>query len=488
MPTRESGKQRASRIPLDYFKTGNALDRWKSRLGWLALIIPLWGAAGLLSGRANVPGLSESAYSRGPVTTVHATWDKQCDACHDSFGALSPDATWTAKWFGTGELTEKHCQKCHFAAPHYRQQLAEEIASCASCHAEHRGPEASLLEIADRHCTRCHANLTSHRMASTGITPLQNVTAFTDNRDQHPEFQLLRNSAPQDPGKLKFNHALHLRPGMARTSDDKSARPFTLGDIRDEADRKRFGGDGTNEGALVQLQCASCHQSEGAYMPKIVYEQHCRACHRLGFDPAVPELEIPHGLQPDQVKNFLWGAYANRATTQQATANDTSGETNQADESLRVFPGRNLRVTHQQLRNATAKNVESAEDFLYRKELATADKLIYSGKRICGECHHYEEPEMDDAQPPTFAAPKRIVAPNVPEIWFTHAKFDHHAHRGVTCIDCHQQAEKSETSGDLMLPGMMTCAKCHSPSQGSGPTLTGGARFHCTECHRYHPH
>ena len=72
----------------------------------------------------------------------------------------------------------------------------------------------------------------------------------------------------------------------------------------------------------------------------------------------------------------------------------------------------------------------------------------------------------------------------VPSVWLPHAKFNHTAHRAVTCVDCHAQATNSTTHTDVMIPGIDNCVKCHAPPT---PFLgTPKARHNCTECHRYH--
>src|SRR5207248_9653356 len=64
---RETGKQRAVRIPLDYFKQADALTRWKLRFTALALVLALgWWAIGFV-----MTDEGRLRYSRGPVAAVH---------------------------------------------------------------------------------------------------------------------------------------------------------------------------------------------------------------------------------------------------------------------------------------------------------------------------------------------------------------------------------------------------------------------------------
>jgi len=72
------------------------------------------------------------------------------------------------------------------------------------------------------------------------------------------------------------------------------------------------------------------------------------------------------------------------------------------------------------------------------------------------------------------------VAPaNTTRQWMPHAKFDHGAHEGFTCVSCHAKVLKSTEASDILLPGIETCKKCHAP----GPEH---AESRCFECHTYH--
>jgi hypothetical protein len=47
----------------------------------------------------------------------------------------------------------------------------------------------------------------------------------------------------------------------------------------------------------------------------------------------------------------------------------------------------------------------------------------------------------------------------------------------MTCAQCHE-AERSEATSDIILPGKDSCATCHSPR--------GGVADSCVTCHTYH--
>src|SRR3954451_16887790 len=100
--TRETGRQRATRIPLDYFKRPDALTRWKGWLSLLALLVAGgWAVSGLV--RSDQGRLS---YSRGPVAAVHAAWDSDCAACHVDFSPMSRQ-NFLVTTFGRGQEAHK---------------------------------------------------------------------------------------------------------------------------------------------------------------------------------------------------------------------------------------------------------------------------------------------------------------------------------------------------------------------------------------------
>src|SRR5262249_39279966 len=144
------------------------------------------------------------------------------------------------------------CQKCHDGPKHNEKERLE--PSCAACHREHRG-RASLSRVADDHCTACHTDLKAN--VSPGTEPaFLNVGAFPAD---HPEFELWR-EGKRDPGQLRFNHKVHLKPEGV------------------------FGADGKPE----VLNCSDCHREDaaGRYMQPIDYSSHCARCHRLSVQLA----------------------------------------------------------------------------------------------------------------------------------------------------------------------------------------------------------
>lgn len=101
--------------------------------------------------------------------------------------------------------------------------------------------------------------------------------------------------------------------------------------------------------------------------------------------------------------------------------------------------------------------------------IGEAEELLW--RKTCKQCHTL-------TISPGAALPQ--VAPaNIKTQWMPHAKFDHDAHRGFSCVSCHAKALTSTEASDILLPGIAICKTCHGP----GP---GRADARCSECHTYH--
>ena len=72
-------------------------------------------------------------YSRGPVASVHATWEQKCEACHTPFRPISGKQNWFSGVFKSYETTDLQCQQCHAGPDHHKTAKAESTASCAGC-------------------------------------------------------------------------------------------------------------------------------------------------------------------------------------------------------------------------------------------------------------------------------------------------------------------------------------------------------------------
>src|SRR5262245_44328136 len=121
MTNDESAKQRARRIPLDYYQRLTDLDAAKWLLATLASLgvggYVLWTLSGWLIGTQG----SARQFSPGPVASSHAAWDAQCAACHVTGSNLRHDARGislvSSLLGGPGEFDhdriDASCQSCH---------------------------------------------------------------------------------------------------------------------------------------------------------------------------------------------------------------------------------------------------------------------------------------------------------------------------------------------------------------------------------------
>jgi hypothetical protein len=503
MPPSVTGKQRAARIPLDYYKRPNFMERWKGTLALLAFLVTVGvaGAAWVLrdGGRPYV--------SRGPVASVHAAWDDKCEACHTDFrqqGKGSVTAVLFGPSAGHDASASLRCEQCHDGTVHHGSALVAMTPGCGGCHRDHRGREASLVWLPDADCTQCHSNL----KASTkeGKTEKDYDNAVTSFADKHPKFR----SLDSDPGRLKFNHRLHMLAGQVVTPDQAS--PWTLGKIADKATRERYANapwqKDKSDNAAVVLDCASCHRLDagdfgitdanrpaglastaltpravGAYMLPVNYEIHCSACHPLTFDPNLKGADgqlvsVPHRIQPDAAKDFVWGAYA-EAYGKKPLDQRVADALKAGPKASRPLPGK-LTEAEKAALGAVGKQTEDADQFLFKADVTRADGFLTTGKTACGECHVFD----------TAGGSKKILPLMVKNVWLEHAKFSHVSHRAADCRLCHANAYglladgktvNSESSIDhtnVLIAGIESCRQCHSPA--------GGVRSDCTECHNYH--
>jgi predicted CXXCH cytochrome family protein len=455
-------------MPLDYYQGLTRLDWAKWLLTGLVCAFAGGYIAWTLGGWAIGNEHAAQQFSPAPVASVHAVWDGQCAACHVPGKSLRQDgqAISTVAALVTGHTSaDMRCATCHAGPTHHANQLAGDVWSCSGCHRDHQGRDADLTRMNDTACTRCHASLEQHREGPSPLSPpTDNVTSFATN---HPSFRSLKNG---DPGRLKFNHRLHLLPGQA----PKNAKPSAKKRLADVPEQYRAALVAPRSlvnvplDTVIQLDCASCHVTDGggipaagAYMQPIRFEQHCAACHSGELVAAVAaagsaqSLQVPHGMQPNEIRPLLAGLAS------PATGSPTLSLETPLQPIPGKTPGQNLAQTTEP---SSAVRVAAAEQTL-------------RGEHRCGKCHEFEGENI---------APTRI-----PSIWLVHARFDHASHRAMQCYDCHDRERLEMTVAGKpplddrrpILPDIDNCRRCHVPTTAAGTT---GARHDCSGCHRYH--
>lgn len=478
---RESTKQRALRIPLDYYRALSWLARGKWLFSGAALLMAMGYAFWIVA----APGGREQA-SPAPLAAVHGAWNADCQACHtpgvplrgDSGGLATLLATSTAAARVTNDAK---CSACHVGHAHHSNQREEEVQSCAGCHRDHQGKNFDLARVTDSVCTACHgdvAGIAAHIAAGQPslFTPsLARIKSF----GSHPDFRSL--AGARDPGHIKFNHHLHMLPGQfpagtAGPPNDAAQRTFASIDEREWA-RLGFAAGDTKD-MPVQLQCASCHESgaDGAYMQPVSFDRHCAACHQDDLRLAGPIAgRVPHGLSPAEIRTVLLGLANEQAGGPAELSPTTPLNTGSPRTTPGKTPGENLA---QEIDLPFLLTVQQAE-----AALAPLTTTEYGAH--CAKCHEFADRDAASGLMPA------VKPAAMPEMWLPLARFDHAAHQNMSCRDCHAAAYSGEgaTAADLfrdshaavMVPGIDNCRQCHGARFSATP-----ARSDCVECHRYH--
>ena len=515
MPEHTHAKPRASRIPLDYFRHADFWTRWKGRLSLIAVIAGL----GLVAWGMASPEARRAALSRGRLVGAHSAWNSDCSACHRedlSFAAetrLNPRGNPCA-----GGLMDQRCNACHnggfpvesagtvswAGAFHHANASPESTASCAGCHHDHQGEHASLTKVPDASCANCHSGLDAHAISAQSVKAAKSVGAFASGA--HPPFRA-QSEKWKDPGSVKFNHALHLKVGMGQN--------YALRQVA-AAEQGRYKAYAGGDKELLALDCAACHhldanaatggparQQGGVFLP-VSFERDCKACHELAFtrDTDGTRVEVPHKVQPSELKAFVEATYARQFLREQGSADKP------ADQNvLPPLPGRLPSA------GLSAPDLKAFEKAYGSRVRGALTRLM--SRAVCAECHHLEGQRQDDhaagfgdrplaellesriqkgffREGPSKAAADWLgdQGSPIPLVWQPKARFNHAAHRAWECAACHAGATSSTSSADILLPSMETCQACHGPAGNkvavAGQAIAGGARHDCVECHAYH--
>lgn len=456
-------KKLAQRIDLNYFKRPTPLKRAKF---WLSLLLPLlalvWIAWRGLSGDHRV-------YSSGRMSKAHSVLEKECAACHvQQIRAFSAGAVDSA------------CLACHDGPIHHAVKIA--APECASCHTEHRG-RINISATSNQVCSECHSDLRAAGSASNYANRVRSL------EDGHPEIAALRPAAgvaARDPGTIKLNHAIHMKPirrgptgPIVNLECGNCHRPTSVGADLTYSDAKyRAAAVSYKESdEVLPLPAGTLRPPKPVngreLMAPVKFANACAACHLLTFDKRFEE-GVPHD-KPEAVHAFVVKKF------QQYIA------AHPAEVRVRRDPNRDL----------TGKPLPPEVHVLtpaqwIAERTADAEELLW--RKTCKQCHALDFPERNPATRNPISvteraaksgsetresAPPYIQPARVTLRWMPHAKFDHDAHRGFTCVSCHQKALTSTETSDILIPGMETCKTCHAP----GPDH---AESRCFECHTYH--
>jgi len=443
-------KKLAQRIDLNYFKRSTPLKRL--RLG-LVILLPALALAWIIW---LVVAKDSRVYSSGRMAGAHAVLVNQCAACHVQKAGIFMQ-----------KAEDSACLNCHDGPIHHH--VAIKRVACAECHNEHRG-RINLLATSNENCAQCHADLKTNGGTSNYSNA---ILSFSDG---HPEFAVVRTGGgrkPADPGTIKLNHQLHMKlirrgPNgpMVQLECGNCHRPaaapadLTYGDAKYVAASTTY--KASDELLTVHTDALPPHNvsSGRELMAPVKFATACASCHLLTFDKHFDE-GVPHD-KPEVIHAFLIAKF-----TQYIAAHP-------GDVRVVRDPNRDLaeRAPQPEVRILTpaqwiAERTADAEQLLWRKTCIQCHALSASGTPVVAAV----------AVAPSVLP---VVAPaNTTAKWMPHAKFDHQAHSGFTCVSCHGRALTSTQTTDVLMPGIATCQTCHAP----GPDH---AESRCYECHTYH--
>lgn len=433
-PSEQSGKSRAQRIRLDYFRQHHWLRTWR----WIATAGAVLGAAGYLAWVSLVPG-GVAHLSTGEISAAHAAFDQNCSQCHSDFVPIAVDA-WRPQPAEAIDQAAAKCRHCHATIePHslvFSSAGKQSDQHCALCHSEHQGRNHQLIPATDDTCVDCHRDVTPfHDASSLGGQPkLARVTRFSNQ--EHGEFRSLV-SDDSVRSRIAFDHALHMQPGQVAPGRRGGMK---LDRIAAEH-RGRYQRPGDSDNALIQLQCADCHQFQDASAGRVRsgdfdwgrgslpvrYEQHCIACHPLTLPGQRDgQLGLAHGRSLLALQDSIRGHLA-------ALASDSNAPFVPANDELPIrIPGeREEGLDSGTTTNAIASDAAAMTNAVPALQL---QRVLGNVRRQCQLCH-------TDIDLDAMVRLPRLPQPRLRAGWF-----DHGAHRTMACLACHPGADPNRQS------------------------------------------
>ena len=448
---------RQSRTRLDQTHLSKRRISWVLFLTVIALCLAIPIIAYEIGGPATAPtaippgggiaGSFRASWNPGAISNQHRYFAQQCGTCHrGAFSAVKDSA----------------CLTCHSAIGNHISPLAGlglrmarahlQQSRCADCHVEHRGLDGLVIREA-RLCVDCHRTL-AKTAPEAGIL---DVSGFPKG---HPQFRatVVANAAVNNA--MGANAAVN--DAMGANAPGPRFIKVSLGGAPKPADHPglhfshhdHLRPEGFPVLGYKPLVCKDCHVPApgGQDFLPITYKAQCERCHRLTFEAALPWQQVPHG-DDKGVAAAVEGFYA-ALVIEKGIPQDTG-----SPGITRLIPGT----------AAPAPLPQNARGWVAQKT-KEALAVIFDPKRGCFECHFRAADKG-----PFRVAPVRMLTRFLPAARFTHAK-----HAAVPCEDCHA-ARASQSSADVLIPGIKRCTTCHGAENASFQ-----AQSTCTSCHIFH--
>lgn len=383
-------------------------------------------------------GELDAIWNPGPIASAHQSWAHDCRACHSESFSRVKDAD---------------CLVCHKdVTDHVDRKLVKVDAlvemRCASCHRDHKGAfglEEQNKRFTAENCAACHADIKK----SFDKTQTANVRDFAK---EHPEFRVQvatskpgeftrvrLDQKPAEPTGLKFPHDVHLVK------------------------------DGINGPKGKQtMVCADCHTPEpgGVTFKPVTMKDNCQSCHTLGFEPAVPGRQVPHGSVAEVLSTLReFYSYV-------SVSGVPLDKPAQSGPISRAIPGE---------KEPMASFVTGPGDARARAAAAATQLFEKTGCVVCHEVSRAPA-AAHTAATPGRDLPQWTVAPvTAAHPWMPKAKFNHEAHATAECTACHA-APLSKKASDVLMPNIESCRDCHS---GKDP-VANKVQSDCGLCHGFH--
>ena len=445
---RQAGERVADKAEtLGGFSLGRVLPG-KRTMAWagLAAILLAFLAVPIVSHLARPPAepdydrpgavLMDASWRAGALSSVHHGLEDQCEACHVEPFVAVRDVTCVACHKDIADHAAQPRQSAARGSMPWGDALQWNVANafnkpgpgaCTDCHTEHEG--AGRMEpTRERFCADCHGSLDA-RLTDTvlgnasdfGKAHPQFQAVLTTERAQAEPVRVSLAERPRQWNGLRFPHDMHL----SRTSG-----------VAQMARRL-----GTRAGYGAPLECGDCHTptADGVRFLPVDMEQDCESCHSLVFDQVGTTYRTLRHGNIEQMRADLLAL--------DARAGRVSG---------RERPGQ--------------------YGSLYRADFGGPGAALLaramSEKGLCGECH----------TPAGSGGSLAVMPVTQPSRYMIHGWFDHEDHKQEQCTSCHA-ADKSESSADLLMPGIAQCRDCHQGEADRKAEVPSS----CAMCHSYHP-
>ena len=402
----------------------------------LFLAVPVLNATmpSLRTATAKLKVTPDASWNPGPLAAGHAGFGNNCATCHETPFLRVRDST---------------CLRCHDNVPGHVLPVSLQSqlfggTRCASCHADHKGPDGIVRRDSGL-CAACHRDLQQRDHGSK-------LADVGDFGTAHPEFKLSL------PAGLTPSDVVR----VAQSDKANLVQHAHLKYPHDEHLKQNIRG----ANGRVTLECKNCHvpDASGRSFIPIDMNKHCLECHTLQFEPAVTPRQVPHG-NVDDVMATMQEFYSSLALK------DVSVDVIDTGDIKRIIPDR----PDATIPDSARKRAKSWAD---AKGAVVAQDLFE--KRVCIVCH-----EVSKTRAPG-AAPANIiwsVAPvHLPATFMPKSHFDHDKHSTFKCLDCHESVPKSKSSNDIAIPDITSCRLCHA---GSVPAANRVVST-CVSCHGFH--